>query len=305
MDDWTRVKISCTPEQVEQVSAIAMMVDSHIMVEDNSDIEQYNSMYGELIDESLKSCEDTSVSVFVPKERDLAQAMAFLRERLAASGLDVTVSAEGLHEEDWADNWKQYYHPVRVGEHIVIVPEWEMETFEPREGDVVVMMDPGMAFGTGTHETTRLCAALMEDTVERGSRITDVGTGSGILAIIAAKLGAGHIDAYDIDPMSVRVARENIEKNGCVDRISCSESDLLASAPDEADMITANITADIILRMAPSVPRCVRRGGLVVLSGIIDPQCNAVIEAMESQGFEKLRELHENDWAGLLMRREG
>ena len=207
MDDWTRVKISCTPEQVEQVSAIAMMVDSHIMVEDNSDIEQYNSMYGELIDESLKSCEDTSVSVFVPKERDLAQAMAFLRERLAASGLDVTVSAEGLHEEDWADNWKQYYHPVRVGEHIVIVPEWEMETFEPREGDVVVMMDPGMAFGTGTHETTRLCAALMEDTVERGSRITDVGTGSGILAIIAAKLGAGHIDAYDIDPMSVRVAR--------------------------------------------------------------------------------------------------
>ena len=143
----------------------------------------------------------------------------------------------------------------------------------------------------------------MEDTVERGSRITDVGTGSGILAIIAAKLGAGHIDAYDIDPMSVRVARENIEKNGCADRIFCSESDLLASAPDEADMITANITADIILRMAPSVPRCVRRGGLVVLSGIIDPQCNAVIEAMESQGFEKLRELHENDWAGLLMRR--
>jgi len=190
MDDWTRVKISCTPEQVELVSAIAMMVDSHIMVEDNSDIEQYNSMYGELIDESLKSCEDTSVSVFVPKERDLAQAMAFLRERLDAAGLSVTVSAEGLHEEDWADNWKQYYHPVRVGEHIVIVPEWEMETFEPREGDVVVMMDPGMAFGTGTHETTRLCAALMEDTVERGSRITDVGTGSGILAIIAAKLGA-------------------------------------------------------------------------------------------------------------------
>ena len=105
--------------------------------------------------------------------------------------------------------------------------------------------------------------------------------------------------------MSVRVARENIEKNGCSDRIFCCESDLLASAPDEADMITANITADIILRMAPSVPRCVRRGGPVVLSGIIDPQCNAVIEAMESQGFEKLSELHENDWAGLLMRREG
>lgn len=304
MDDWTRVKIKCTPAEVEQVSAIAMMVDSHIMVEDNSDIEEYNSMYGELIDDSLKNSEEASVSVFVPKERELGEALDFLRERLDAAGLNVSVSAEGLHEEDWADNWKKYYHPVRVGEHIVIVPEWEMDSFEPLEGDIIVTMDPGMAFGTGTHETTRLCACLMEDTVEPGARITDVGTGSGILAIIAAKLGAGHIDAYDIDPMSVRVARENVVKNGCSDRISTAESDLLAAAPDGADMITANITADIILRMAPSVPRCLRRGGLIVLSGIIDPQCPAVIEAMEAQGFEKLRELHENDWAGLLMRRK-
>ena len=161
-----------------------------------------------------------------------------------------------------------------------------------------------VAFGTGTHETTRLCAALLEKIIKPGDRVVDVGTGSGILAICAAKLGASHVSAYDIDPMSVRVANENIQKNGVSDVILCTEGDLLASAPDGSDIVTANLTADIILRMAPDTGRAVKSGGYIVLSGIIDPQCKEVIQAMEAQGFDKLEELHENDWTGLLMTRK-
>lgn len=303
MTDWVKIKTECTPDQVDSVSAIMTVIDAHLMIEDNSDIEEYNSMYGELVDDSLKNRSDASVSIFLSKEINAAEAAAFLKDRFREEGLDVTVSLEGVNEEDWADNWKQYYYPVAIGEHLVIVPEWRMDTYDRREGDIIVAMDPGMAFGTGTHETTRLCAALLERVVRPGDRVTDVGTGSGILAICAAKLGAGHIDAYDIDPMSVRVARENIEKNGCTAQISCEEADLLAKAPDRADLVTANITADIILRMAPSAGRCVRSGGYIVMSGIIDPQCENVISVMEAQGFEKIEELHENDWTGLLMKK--
>ena len=301
MSDWTKIKTICTPEQVEQVSAVMTMLDAHLMIEDNSDIEEYNSMYGELIDDSLKNKTDASVSVFIPKEVNASEAAAFVRQRFKELGLAVTVSLEGLNEEDWADNWKQYYYPVSIGSHIVVVPEWRMSSYERRPDDIIIIMDPGMEFGTGTHETTRLCAALLEKTVKPGDRVVDVGTGSGILAICAAKLGASHVSAYDIDPMSVRVAGENIEKNGVSDVIVCKEGDLLAAAPDGSDIVTANLTADIILRMAPDTGRAVRSGGYIVLSGIIDPQCGDVIKAMEAQGFEKLEELHENDWTGLLM----
>lgn len=218
--------------------------------------------------------------------------------------MNVSVSLEGLNEEDWADNWKKYYYPVSIGRHITVVPEWRMDSYERGPDDVIIIMDPGMAFGTGTHETTRLCAALLEKIIKPGDRVVDVGTGSGILAICAAKLGASHVSAYDIDPMSVRVANENIQKNGVSDVILCTEGDLLASAPDGSDIVTANLTADIILRMAPDTGRAVKSGGYIVLSGIIDPQCKEVIQAMEAQGFDKLEELHENDWTGLLMTRK-
>ena len=304
MSDWTKIKAICTPEQVEHVSAIMTMLDSHLMIEDNSDIEEYNSMYGELIDDSLKNKTDAAVSVFIPKEVNASEAAAFAWQRFKDLGMNVSVSLEGLNEEDWADNWKKYYYPVSIGRHITVVPEWRMDSYERGPDDVIIIMDPGMAFGTGTHETTRLCAALLEKIIKPGDRVVDVGTGSGILAICAAKLGASHVSAYDIDPMSVRVANENIQKNGVSDVILCTEGDLLASAPDGSDIVTANLTADIILRMAPDTGRAVKSGGYIVLSGIIDPQCKEVIQAMEAQGFDKLEELHENDWTGLLMTRK-
>ena len=235
MSDWTKIKAICTPEQVEQVSAVMTMLDSHLMIEDNSDIEEYNSMYGELIDDSLKNKTDASVSVFIPKEVNASEAAAFARQRFKDLGMNVSVSLEGLNEEDWADNWKKYYYPVSIGRHITVVPEWRMDSYERGPDDVIIIMDPGMAFGTGTHETTRLCAALLEKIIKLGDRVVDVGTGSGILAICAAKLGASHVSAYDIDPMSVRVANENIQKNGVSDVILCTEGDLLASAPDGSD----------------------------------------------------------------------
>ena len=213
MSDWTKIKTICTPEQVEQVSAVMTMLDAHLMIEDNSDIEEYNSMYGELIDDSLKNKTDASVSVFIPKEVNASEAAAFVRQRFKELGLAVTVSLEGLNEEDWADNWKQYYYPVSIGSHIVVVPEWRMSSYERRPDDIIIIMDPGMAFGTGTHETTKLCLLSLRKYITTETTLLDAGCGSGILAICSLLCGAKSAFCLDIDPYAVEATIENAALN--------------------------------------------------------------------------------------------
>lgn len=298
--DWVRIKTRCTPEQVEDVSAVMTVIDPCLVIDDSSDITENEHIYGELIDESLLKRNDASVSVYVSEEQNYAEMVSFLRDRFASLGMSVAVEVDGVKEEDWINNWKKYYHPVRIGERIVVVPEWEYENFEADCDDVVIKMDPGMAFGSGTHESTQLCAALMEKNISNGDFVIDVGTGSGILAICSIKLGAGSADALDIDPTAVKIASENVDKNDCHGKVNCRISDLLADAGEKADVLIANITADIILRMVSDIPKHVRSGGKVIMSGIIDSQCGNIIEEMERLEFEKCSELHVNGWTGLL-----
>jgi ribosomal protein L11 methyltransferase len=182
-----------------------------------------------------------------------------------------------------------------------VVPAWE--TYEAKEGEVVVRMDPGMAFGTGTHETTRLVMRILQDVIVGGERVLDVGTGSGILSICASKLGADKIFAYDIDPVAVRVAKENAEADGC-DNITVGVSDLLAGV-DRAEpygVCVANIVADIIIRMLPDVRRCVKDGAPMILSGIIKERAEEVRGALLKHHFTVEKEIYENDWVGMLVR---
>ena len=299
---WTKITVTGHVRDLDSIVAVMSMLDNGLMIEDYSDF-SLNGMYGELVDESILNAdrETVRVSLFVPEERNPLEYREFLETRLPALGIEAVISFEGINEDDWAESWKQYYKPVPLGK-VTIVPAWE--SYEARGGEVVIRMDPGMAFGTGTHETTRLVIRLMQDVLTGGERVLDVGTGSGILSICASKLGARSCNAYDIDPVAVKVARENAIADGC-ENITVGVSDLLRGVDlsgGKYDFCVANIVADIIIRMLPDVRDYVMEGSPLILSGIIGERADEVREAVIRNGFTVEREIKENDWVGMLVR---
>ncbi len=297
---WTQVRVTVKLELLDELVAIMSMVSNNLQIEDYSDID-LKTCYGDLIDESILNADKTiaSVSVYLPAEKSVPECIAFLKERFASTGLAVeNIETVGVNEEDWANSWKAYYKPIKIGSRLVIVPAWEKYT--PADGELIVRMDPGMAFGTGTHETTRLVIQLLEKYTKEGCRMLDVGTGSGILAICASKLGAGECRAYDIDPMAVRVANENIKDSGLTN-ITCEVSDLLRQVDrtQKYDLICANIVADIIIRMTPDVGELMHENTVLLASGIIKERSQDVIECFEKNGFRIVEQLVDNGWCGL------
>ena len=301
---WIQIKVTGKVEDLEIISAVMSMVDNSLFIEDFSDVTT-DGMYGALLDESLLNADKTkaAASVFIPETRSLPEAKAFIEGQLCAEGIEYTLETVGCREEDWAESWKKYYHPIKVGK-IVVVPAWEEYT--PAEGEITVTMDPGMAFGTGTHETTRLVIAMLEKYVQNGDRMLDVGTGSGILSICGSRLGAGECKAYDIDPTAVKVARENIEASG-VANVTCDVSDLLKNVDlsgGKYNIVAANIVADIIIRMMPDIGDYMAEDAVLIASGIICPRRAEVEASMAEHGFEVFDELVENDWCALAVRRK-
>jgi ribosomal protein L11 methyltransferase len=201
-------------------------------------------------------------------------------------------------EEDWANAWKEHYRPVRAGRRVVVTPPWQ--EYDAKESDVVVVLDPGMAFGTGTHPTTRLCLTALEDELKPGDAVFDVGTGSGILAIAAVLLGASRVDAVDIEPVSVRQAKENFERNNVADRVRIAEgsADKAGSFGGTYDLVLANIIARILVEISSDLVAAVRPGGTLVLSGIIEPKEEDVLQAFRRLGFELRRRDQIEDWVG-------
>lgn len=299
--EWLQIKVTVKTEQLDQLIDVMSMIDSNLLIEDFSDID-LKTCYGDLIDEKILNADKTraSVSYFVPRNANIADDMAFLRDRLAAGGFEeASTEIIGLCEEDWANSWKEFYKPFKIGK-IVIVPAWEK--YEAEDGEIIVTMDPGMAFGTGTHETTRLIIGLLQTYVKEGMSLLDVGTGSGILAICGAKLGAEHCRAYDIDPMSVRVANENIRESGLELKIECEQSDLLKQVKNIAggyDIICANIVADIIIRMTPDVAPFMSEKTVLLASGIISERADDVVSCFEKNGFKIVERAEDNGWCAL------
>ena len=302
--DWSQLKVTVKLCHLDTLVAIMSMINNNLMIEDFSDID-LKTCYGDLIDESILNADKTvaSVSVFLPADRPFTDAVAFVRERMAESGFDGKVEIIGVSEEDWANSWKAYYKPIHIGKKIVIVPAWEK--YEEQPGEIIVRMDPGMAFGTGTHETTRLVIELLEAYTKKGARVLDVGCGSGILAICAAKLGAAACKAYDIDPVAVRVARENIKDSG-EQNVSCDVSDLLKQVDlsgGKYDLICANIVADIIIRMAPDVGDYMKDDAVLLASGIITERAEEVVEALAANGLRVTERLDDNGWCALVVQK--
>lgn len=301
---WTQIKVKGKREDLERISAIMSMLDPGLMIEDYGDFEQ-NNIYGELVDETILNADKDSVyvSLFVPEEKSVAEYTAFLRERFSYSEIAYEMTFCGCREEDWANSYKKYYKPVEIGK-ITIVPAWEDYTTRP--GEIIVRMDPGMAFGTGTHETTRLMIRLLQDYVKEGDTMLDVGCGSGILSICASKLGASYCFACDLDPVAVRVAKENIASSG-EKNIECGTSDLLKQSkgvPGGYKVIAANIVADIIVRLTPDVSGFLGEDGVYLLSGIVEGSAEKVLLNLAEYGYEIIKEYEENGWRAYAARRK-
>ncbi len=305
VSEWVQIKVTVRTERLDDLVAVMSMIESNLMIEDLSDID-LKTCYGDLIDEKILNADKShgSVSYFVPKDANLADSLVLLRERLAAADFtDAAVETVGICEEDWANSWREFYKPFKIG-RIAIVPAWE--DYAADEGEIVVRMDPGMAFGTGTHETTRLIIGLLQDYVKPGMSLLDVGTGSGILAICGAKLGAEPCRAYDIDPVSVKVAKENVAESGLSEKIECGQSDLLRQAAKQEggyDIICANIVADIIIRMTPDVGAFMSEKTVLLASGIITERCDDVVACFEANGFAIVEKVEDNGWSALAVRK--
>lgn len=237
----------------------------------------------------------------VGKLEGLRQELRQIEDRLQMAPIKLVL--DEVKEEDWANSWKVYFKPDKVGEKTVIKPTWE--AYAAQEGELVIEIDPGMAFGTGNHATTALCINLLEKYVTPGMEVLDVGTGSGILAIQAALLGATAVQAMDFDTVAVKAAGENVALNHLEDRVRVAHSDLLAQAQGKGDLIIANIVADIIIRLIPDTAAYLKGPKLFISSGIIDTRKQDVLDALAAGHFEVLEIREKAGWVAIVARYQG
>lgn len=299
--DWTDLAITVPVEKLDEAAAIAQMVaGAGIYIEDYSDLEEktLEIAHIDLIDEELiqKDRSKAIIHIYLAQDYSPAEPIAYIGRRLEDCGIPFEISSSGVKEENWATAWKRYYHPIELSEKLAICPSWE--EFSPRPGQKVICLDPGMAFGTGTHETTRLCLKLLESQLKEGMSMLDVGTGSGILAICAKLLGSGRTVGVDIDPVAVRTAKENAELNGCGD-IELLCGDLAQDITGSFDIICANIVADAILRLAKDMPHLMHKNSVCVVSGIIDTRRQEVEDGLRKSGLIPFAVELQNGWAAI------
>ena len=312
--DWQEIIVHTTTPASDAVSDLLTRCGATgTMIEDRADVPDPDKPHGywELIDPALIDSmpEDVLVHAWLEQDAGLGERLSMLSEHLRVLKSQLGDMAGSLETEtfrvddrDWSEVWKRFYKPFRAGKHLVVKPTWEQ--YDAQEGDLIIEMDPGMAFGSGTHETTGMCLELLESAMQPGDDVIDVGTGSGILAIGAARLGAGKVLAIDIDEDAVRVARENIERNGLSSVIDAVTGNLLDATPDVSCRVcVANIIADVIISFAAPLKSHIRPDGLFICSGIIREREDDVRTALLDTGYEILTCLHRGEWVAFLSRR--
>lgn len=313
MAEWTELTIKIPCEASDTAAAVAQMtVPYGIYIEDYSDLEEEAPKIAhiDLIDEELlaRDREHAVIHVYISPQENPAEALSFLRERLTALQIPFELGSKGVSEEDWANEWKKYFKPIRIGERLAVVPSWEH--YEKKEEEIVLTIDPGMAFGTGTHSSTALCLKAAQRYVKKGDRVLDLGCGSGILSIAAVLLGASNATGVDIDPVAVRVAQENAMENGLDEQQFqvvagniLSDRQMTSRLGSGYDILFANIVADVIIAMLPVMPALLKKGGIVIASGIIEERCDDVTEALRQYGFKLLEKNEEKGWNGLIFQK--
>ncbi|MGE5632478.1 MAG: 50S ribosomal protein L11 methyltransferase [Caulobacteraceae bacterium] len=280
---------------------------SGVLIEDPNDFKALNTdtKRWDYVEEELvkKLGEDAKVKGYFQAEEfngNILKAVEDRVNKLDEFGLDKgkgIISSREVNDEDWANAWKQYYKPAKIGDRVVIKPTWEV--YEAKENEAIVELDPGMAFGTGTHETTMMCIRLLEKYVEKDSTIFDVGCGSGILGITAAKLDAKKVICVDIDELSCKVSEENVMLNNVENKVEVRCGNLLDVVSDKADVIIANIIADIIISFTEDAKGFLNKGGIFISSGIIRDRRDEVLKKLRAEGFSILDVLEMGEWCAI------
>lgn len=308
---WCEISIQTSHEAVELIAEIFRDLGaSGVVIEDPELVNDYITS-GKWDYTDIPIAKETEVVVekaYLPVNGELEGRIQTLRQEIKAlesRGVNtapaVLTTAE-LQDEDWSDTWKQYFHTEKPGERVVIKPTWE--EYEPKDDEVVIELDPGAAFGTGTHATTSMCIRQLEKLVKPGMTVFDVGTGSGILSIISAKLGAKNIQAVDYDDSVLKIVEENLEQNNVQDIISVAQSDLMQNVHGKAELVIANIIADIIIRLFDQLDEHLEQGGTLLTSGIIEDRIEDVLAAAEKHGYGVVERLENKGWACITFKRK-
>lgn len=311
--DWTEVSVKTTNEAVEAVNSIFEDLGAVGVKIDNAlDYQNWHGQnHGELYE--LKDIphikEGAVISAYYPDTTDLKPILMTLNqkiEKLRTFDLDIgtgEVSTIKIKDDDWATAWKKYYHPVRITRYITVVPSWE--SYAPvQQNEHVIRLDPGMAFGTGTHPTTRLCIQALEMVIRGGEKVLDVGTGSGVLSIAAKYFGASTVLAYDLDEVAVRAAKENLDLNPISKDVKVSANNLLNGIDESSDLIVANILADIIVPLVPQAYRNLNPNGYFLTSGIIADKLDLVLDELKKYNFVIEEVLSFGEWRAVIAKKK-
>jgi len=305
--NWTEISIKVASADVDRVAAIAnMSVPYGIYIEDYSDLieQSWEIAHVDLIEKELLDKDKNSavIHIYVSEEDNAVESVEYIKELLLADGISFEIITELVNDSSWADGWKKFFKCTEIGEKLVIRPSWE--EYENKDGRVVLSIDPGAAFGTGTHATTSLCLSVLERYISSESTVLDTGCGSGILSIAGVLLGAEKAVGVDIDAQSVRVAKENAEINGVSEKTNYLIGDLADKVSGKYNVVCANIVADVILKLLENVADFMEDTGILITSGIIDIRRDDVVEGFSRFGFKIVEELNKDNWYAFVCRKE-
>lgn len=311
--NWLEVSVNTHSESVEVVSSILIELGSKgVSIEDQQDYYQLTDEQLEWLKVQQKDLYETDTVIvkgyFQPSQwsKDSDVLLHEKLEEIKVYGLQtgpLSVQVKEVGEEDWANAWKQYYFPVRVTRFLTVVPSW-VDYEKEQDDELLIELDPGLAFGTGTHPTTQLSLTALEQTIRGNESVLDVGTGSGVLSIASKLLGASKVTAFDIDEMATRVAKENIALNPTIGEIEVYENNLLVGVDQKSDLIVANILAEILLQMPEDAYRNLNDDGRLILSGIIESKANEVKQAFEKAGFTLVERMIMREWNCFIMKKD-
>lgn len=309
---WSELCIHTTNEAIEPISNILHEAGaSGVVIEDPNDlIKERSTFLGEIYELNPDDypLEGVLLKAYLPVNSFLAETVDAIKQainNLLTYDIDLgtnQITLSEVNEEDWATAWKKYYKPVKISEKITITPTWE--DYTPVSSDeLIIELDPGMAFGTGTHPTTVLSIQALENYISENDRVIDVGTGSGVLSIASALLGAKEVQAYDLDEVAVTSAEMNAKVNNVTDKIEVKQNNLLNNVEDQVDVIVANILAEIIMRFEKDAFQCLKPGGIFITSGIIQAKKQQVKDALVSAGFELVEVNQMEDWVSIIAKK--
>ncbi len=297
--NWTEITATVPSDKTDEAAAIAnMTVPYGIYIEDYTNLESdaEEIAHIDLIDDELINKDRTHsvIHMYIAESDNSVEAMSYLKERFNACGISNEVKCAVVDDSDWSENWKKYFKAFEIGEKLAVCPSWEK--YDNRENRKVISLDPGAAFGTGSHATTSLCLEVLERNVTPQKTVLDIGTGSGILAIAACLLGAKSAVGVDIDEQSVKTAVSNAAINNVDSKVRFEVGDLAEKISGKYDIVCANIVADVVIRLFAGVKNYISEGGILIVSGIIDMRAPDVEKAALEHGFVITERLTREEW---------